>query len=54
MEVLEENLELLKVFKMVGDILIDKEMVKMNYDVENNNLEFREVVCEFLNKKGFL
>lgn len=39
---------------MVGDILTDKEMAKMNYDVENNNLEPREVACEFLNKKGLL
>ncbi|HBE9528967.1 TPA: ABC transporter permease subunit [Clostridioides difficile] len=53
-EVLEENPELSKVFKMVGDILTDKEMAKMNYDVENNNLEPREVAREFLNKKGLL
>ena len=39
---------------MVGDILTDKEMAKMNYDVENNNLEPREVSREFLNKKGLL
>ncbi|HBF4557007.1 ABC transporter permease/substrate-binding protein [Clostridioides difficile] len=54
LEVLEENPELSEVFKMVGDILTDKEMAKMNYDVENNNLEPREVACEFLNKKGLL
>ncbi|MGX4262527.1 ABC transporter permease/substrate-binding protein [Clostridioides difficile] len=54
LEVLEENPELSKVFKMVGDILTDKEMAKMNYDVENNNLEPREVAREFLNKKGLL
>lgn len=53
-EVLEENPELSKVFKMVGDILNDKEMAKMNYEVENNNLEPREVAREFLNKKGLL
>ncbi|HBF2897808.1 TPA: ABC transporter permease subunit [Clostridioides difficile] len=54
LEVLEENPELSKVFKMVGDTLTDKEMAKMNYDVENNNLEPREVAREFLNKKGLL
>ncbi|HBG4017488.1 TPA: ABC transporter permease subunit [Clostridioides difficile] len=54
LKVLEENPELSKVFKMVGDILTDKEMAKMNYDVENNNLEPREVAREFLNKKGLL
>ncbi|MCC0699317.1 ABC transporter permease subunit [Clostridioides sp. ZZV15-6383] len=53
-EVLEENPELSKIFKMVESILTDKEMAKMNYDVENNNLEPREVAREFLNKKGLL
>ncbi|MCC0694522.1 glycine betaine ABC transporter substrate-binding protein [Clostridioides sp. ES-S-0048-02] len=53
-EVLEEHPELSKVFQMVKNILTDKEMAKLNYDVENNNLEPREVAHEFLNKKGLL
>lgn len=54
LEVLEENPELAEVFDMVQDILTDKEMAEMNYNVENNGAEPRETALAFLKEKGLI
>ena len=54
MEVLEENPDLAEVFDMVQDILTDKEMAEMNYNVENNGAEPRETALAFLKEKGLI
>lgn len=54
LEVLEENPELAEVFDMVQDILTDKEMAEMNYNVENNSAEPRETALAFLKEKGLI
>ena len=53
-EVLKENPELTEIFHMVENIITDKEMAALNYDVENNGLEPREAALEFLQKKGVI
>lgn len=53
-EVLEEHPELQEIFDMVEGILTDKEMAEMNYEVEVNNQEPREVAQNFLKEKGLL
>lgn len=54
LEVLEENPDLAEVFDMVQDILTDKEMAEMNYNVENNGVEPRETALAFLKEKGLI
>ena len=53
-ETLEENPELTEILQMVENIITDKEMAELNYDVENNGSEPREVALEFLQKKGVI
>lgn len=54
METLKKYPELTKVFDMVEHILTDKEMAKLNYEVEKDGLEPEEVAKRFLKEKGLI
>lgn len=53
-EVLKENPDLAEIFDMVQNILTDKEMAEMNYNVENYGAEPRETALAFLKEKGLI
>lgn len=53
-EIVEENPALKKVFRMVENMLTDKEMAELNYRVENDNVEPRDLAIQFLSEKGLI
>ena len=53
-EVLEEHPELNEVFEKVTGIISDSDMAQMNYQVETEGQEPREVAEEFLEARGLL
>lgn len=54
MDVLEEHPELNSVFEKVTGILTDTDMARMNYAVETEGEEPRDVAAEFLEEKGLV
>lgn len=54
LEVLEKHPELLEVFNQFDQILTNTEMAKLNYQVEHEKIEPREVAFLFLKQKGLL
>ena len=53
-EVLEEHPELEGVFEKVTGIISDRDMASMNYEVETEGKEPRDVAQEFLEERGLL
>lgn len=53
-EVLEEHPELDGVFEKVTGIISDRDMAAMNYEVETEGKEPRDVAQEFLEERGLL
>ncbi|HCC00607.1 MAG TPA: glycine/betaine ABC transporter substrate-binding protein, partial [Ruminococcaceae bacterium] len=53
-EVLRKHPELTKVFDMVKGILTEKEMAKLNYQVESEGKEPKDVATTFLQQKGLI
>lgn len=53
-EVLEKHPELTEVFNKLTDVISDKDMTQMNYTVESEGKEPREVAEAFLQNAGFL
>ena len=53
-EVLEEHPELEGVFEKVTGIISDSDMASMNYEVETEGKEPRDVAQEFLEERGLL
>lgn len=53
-EVLKDHPELKKIFNMVEQILDDKTMAKLNYEVENNKVEPKDAALAFLKEKGLI
>jgi osmoprotectant transport system permease protein len=53
-EVLDRNPELKKVLQRMDDILSDEDMARLNYEVETNGREPREVAVEYLKEKGII
>lgn len=53
-EVLEEHPELNEVFEKVTGIISDNDMAQMNYQVETEGREPRDVAEEFLDARGLL
>ena len=53
-EVLEEHPELAGVFEKVTGIISDRDMAAMNYEVETEGKEPRDVAQEFLEERGLL
>ncbi|MDO4765370.1 MAG: glycine betaine ABC transporter substrate-binding protein [Eubacteriales bacterium] len=54
MEVLEKHPELQTVFEMLSNTIRDEDMARMNYAVESEGKEPREVATEFLIKAGLM
>ena len=53
-EVLEDHPELKGVFEKVTGIISDSDMAQMNYEVENEGREPRDVARDFLESRGLL
>ena len=53
-EVLEEHPELEEVFEKVTGIISDSDMAQMNYQVETEGREPRDVAEDFLDARGLL
>ena len=53
-EILEAHPELIEIFDRLENIMTDKKMAELNYNVENNGSESRDVALEFLKEKGLL
>ena len=53
-EVLQEHPELSDIFEMTEEILTDKEMAALNYEVEVGKAEPKEAAADFLREKGLL
>ena len=53
-EVLQHHPELNEIFKQLEQILTDKEMAEMNYEVETMGAEPRDIAMKFLRQKGLI
>ncbi len=53
-QILQEHPELAEVLFKLDGILTDEEMARVNYEVENNGAEPRQLAQEILNSKGLL
>ena len=53
-EVLQQHPELNEIFKQLEQILTDKEMAEMNYEVETMGAEPRDIAMKFLRQKGLI